>query len=97
MFARSFFETFWIKIVYRNQNPDGLRIGFLICSRYRFGHGLSLDKLTDIKCRVTAELDGAAFRVRTSDLLCDYTVVKDNIFTGSHSLIQFGQFLKAGH
>jgi hypothetical protein len=35
--------------------------------------------------------------VRWSELLCDYTLVKDNIFTGSHSLIQFGQFLKAGH
>ena len=46
---------------------------------------------------LTGELCGAAFRVRTSDLLGDNTVVKDDILTGSHGLIQFGQFLKAGH
>jgi hypothetical protein len=45
----------------------------------------------------TIELCGAVFNVCTSVLLCGYTVVKDNISTRSHSLIQLGQFLQAGH
>ena len=28
----------------------------LCCSRYRFGHELSLDKIADIKCRITASI-----------------------------------------
>ncbi len=39
----------------------------------------------------------SALAVNCTALLCDYTVVKDNILAGSHGLIQFGQFLDAWH
>jgi hypothetical protein len=53
--------------------------------------------LEQIDTRPAIELCGAVFNVCTSVLLCGYTVVKDNISTRSHSLIQLGQFLQAGH
>ena len=40
---------------------------------------------------------GAGGEIPPATRLCDYAVVKDNVLTRSHGLVQFGQFLKAGH